>query len=158
RASASTRLNGASSTPSGYATAKAPTSQLAHCADGYADPATTPRPCWISLVTSRRPNPRYMRRWRSSLASASHRPPTRDTIEGRAYLDLQNLARRQQRPTDELHQLYALEGFLCRLAASEHAGRFALKGGILMAAYGARRPTRDVDLHAGRCPTTRQLC
>jgi hypothetical protein len=48
--------------------------------------------------------------------------------------------------------LYALEGFLCRLAASEHAGRFALKGGILMAAYGARRPTRDVDLHAGALP------
>src|SRR5262249_16830337 len=37
-------------------------------------------------------------------------------------------------------------------AASEHAGRFALKGGILMAAYGARRPTRDVDLHAGALP------
>jgi len=74
--------------------------------------------------------------------------PTRATIEGRAYLDLQNLARRQRRPTDELHQLYALEGFLCRLAASEHAGRFALKGGVLLAAYDARRPTRDIDLHA----------
>jgi hypothetical protein len=74
--------------------------------------------------------------------------PTRATIEGRAYLDLQNLARRQRRPTDELHQLYALEGFLGRLAASEHARRFVLKGGVLMAAYDARRPTRDIDLHA----------
>jgi hypothetical protein len=74
--------------------------------------------------------------------------PTRATIDGRAYLDLQNLARRQRRPTDELHQLYALEGFLCRLAASKHADRFALKGGVLMAAYDARRPTRDIDLHA----------
>ena len=35
------------------------------------------------------------------------RRPTRATVAGRAYLDLQNLARRQQRPTDELHQLYA---------------------------------------------------
>jgi hypothetical protein len=75
---------------------------------------------------------------------ADHRP-TRDTVDGCAYLDLQNLARRQRRPTDELHQLYALEGFLRRLAASEHARHFALKGGVLMAAYNARRPTRDVE-------------
>jgi hypothetical protein len=33
--------------------------------------------------------------------------PTRATAAGRAYLDLQNLARRQDRPTDELHQMYA---------------------------------------------------
>lgn len=44
--------------------------------------------------------------------------PTRASVAGRAYLDLQNLARRSGRPTDELHQLYALEGFLARLAAS----------------------------------------
>lgn len=44
--------------------------------------------------------------------------PTRDTIAGRTYLDLQNLARRQGRPTDELHQIYALEGFLARLVVS----------------------------------------
>jgi hypothetical protein len=31
------------------------------------------------------------------------RRPTRATVEGRAYLDLQNLARSQQRPTDDLH-------------------------------------------------------
>jgi hypothetical protein len=30
------------------------------------------------------------------------RRPTRATIEGRAYLDLQNLGRRQQRPTDDV--------------------------------------------------------
>jgi Nucleotidyl transferase AbiEii toxin, Type IV TA system len=74
--------------------------------------------------------------------------PTRATVEGRAYLDLQNLARQQRRPTDELHQLYALEGFLVRLAASPHAERLVLKGGLLLAAYDARRPTRDVDLQA----------
>lgn len=38
--------------------------------------------------------------------------PTRETVEGRAYLDLQNQARRDMRPTDELRALYALEGFL----------------------------------------------
>lgn len=37
--------------------------------------------------------------------------PTRATVAGCAYLDLQNLARKQGRPTDELHQMYALEGF-----------------------------------------------
>lgn len=74
--------------------------------------------------------------------------PTRATVDGRAYLDLQNLARRQRRPTDELHQLYALEGFLARLATSAHADRLVLKGGVLLAAYDVRRPTRDVDMLA----------
>lgn len=74
--------------------------------------------------------------------------PTRQTVAGRAYLDLQNLARRQHRPTDELHELYALEGFLARLAGSPHADRLVLKGGVLLAAYDARRPTRDVDMQA----------
>jgi hypothetical protein len=76
------------------------------------------------------------------------RRPTRATVEGRAYLDLQNLAGRQQRPTDELHQLYALEGFLARLTRSPNADRLVLKGGVLLAAYDARRPTRDVDIQA----------
>ncbi|MGC4805734.1 nucleotidyl transferase AbiEii/AbiGii toxin family protein [Micromonospora sp. DT233] len=72
--------------------------------------------------------------------------PTRATVAGRAYLDLQNLARRTGRPTDELHQVYALEGFLARLAQSPYADKLVLKGGVLLAAYAARRPTRDVDL------------
>lgn len=76
--------------------------------------------------------------------------PTRATADGRAYLDLQNLARRTSRPTDELHQLYCLEGFLARLAASPHSASLVLKGGVLLAAYGARRPTRDVDLQGRR--------
>lgn len=74
--------------------------------------------------------------------------PTRETVEGRAYLDLQNLARRTGRPTDELHQLYALEGFLDRLTRSTHVDQFVLKGGVVLAAYNSRRPTRDVDLSA----------
>lgn len=74
--------------------------------------------------------------------------PTRDTPDGRAYLDLQNKARRERRPTDELHALYVLEGFLARLSASAHAEKLVLKGGVLLAAFDARRPTRDVDLQA----------
>jgi len=74
--------------------------------------------------------------------------PTRDTAEGRVYLDLQNLARQAGRPSDELQQLYALEGFLDRLTRSAHADRFVLKGGVLLAAFDTRRPTRDVDLAA----------
>jgi predicted nucleotidyltransferase component of viral defense system len=72
-------------------------------------------------------------------------PPTRANVAGRAYLDLQNLARRTKRPTDELHQIYALEGFLARLAESAYAERLVLKGGVLLAALDVRRPTRDVD-------------
>lgn len=80
----------------------------------------------------------------------SQRRPTRQTMAGCAYLDLQNLARRQGRPTDELHQLYGLEGFLARLASSVYADRLVLKGGVLLAAHDTRRPTRDIDMQA-RC-------
>jgi len=44
--------------------------------------------------------------------------------------------------------VYALEGFLARLSGSEYADRLVLKGGVLMAAFDARRPTRDIDLAA----------
>jgi hypothetical protein len=47
-----------------------------------------------------------------------------------------------------LHQLYALEGFLARLAESPHVDQLVLKGGMLLAAYDGRRPTRDVDMQA----------
>lgn len=69
--------------------------------------------------------------------------PTRATEAGRVYLDLQNLARRNGRPTAELHQLYVLECFLDRLARSPYTDQFVLKGGVLLAAYDMRRPTRD---------------
>lgn len=76
--------------------------------------------------------------------------PTRGTVEGRVYLDLQNKARREGRPNAELQQLYVLEGFLARLAASPDRDRFVLKGGVLLAAFGTRRPTRDVDFQGLR--------
>ncbi len=74
--------------------------------------------------------------------------PTRGSVEGRVYLDLQNKARREGRPNAELQQLYVLEGFLARLAGSPYRERFVLKGGVLLAAFGTRRPTRDVDFQA----------
>ena len=45
-------------------------------------------------------------------------------------------------------RLYALEGLLARLAISRHAAQLVLKGGVLLAAYGTRRATRDIDLQA----------
>ncbi|WP_088320402.1 nucleotidyl transferase AbiEii/AbiGii toxin family protein [Kineosporia sp. R_H_3] len=78
--------------------------------------------------------------------------PTRAHAGGQAYLDLQNRARRQGRPTQELLVLYALERFLARLAASPHASAFVLKGGMLLAAFDARRPTVDADLLATGFP------
>jgi Nucleotidyl transferase AbiEii toxin, Type IV TA system len=72
--------------------------------------------------------------------------PGKDTLPGRRHLDLQRRARRSARPTDELIQLYALECFLDRLARSKYAEDFVLKGGVLLAALEARRPTRDIDL------------
>lgn len=74
---------------------------------------------------------------------------SRNSPAGEAYLDLQLQAHRTRRPTQELLQLYVLEGFLARLATSNVRESFVLKGGVLLAAFGNRRPTRDVDL-AGR--------
>lgn len=82
--------------------------------------------------------------------------PTRQTESGRAYLDLQNQARRQQRPTQELLTLYALERWLARLEASAYARDFVLKGGMLMAALGARRTTVDADLLGRGVPNDEQ--
>lgn len=71
--------------------------------------------------------------------------PTRDSAAGRAYLDLQNRARAEGRGTQELLTLYAVERWLARLSASTYADQFVLKGGMLLAAFGARRPTADAD-------------
>jgi hypothetical protein len=71
--------------------------------------------------------------------------PTRSTAAGRAYLDLQRRARAEGRPTQELLTLYVVERWLARLALSPYAEQFVLKGGILLAAFNARRPTADVD-------------
>lgn len=44
--------------------------------------------------------------------------------------------------------MYALERWLARLVQSEFADSFVLKGGMLLAAFLLRRPTRDIDMQA----------
>lgn len=64
---------------------------------------------------------------------------------------LLNQSRAQGRPFQELLQYFAMERFLYRLSKSPFAGRFVLKGALLMIAWRApfSRPTLDIDL-AGR--------
>jgi predicted nucleotidyltransferase component of viral defense system len=60
---------------------------------------------------------------------------------------LLEIARRKNRPFEEILVLYALERFLFRLSQSAHKDQFILKGGLLL--YGMElseaRPTRDID-------------
>ncbi len=71
-----------------------------------------------------------------------------------AYRALARLARRDLRQNGrpaafaEYLTRHFLESFLHRLTLSPHAGGFVLKGGVLLAVYGARRPTKDVDSQA----------
>lgn len=51
-------------------------------------------------------------------------------------------------PTGEYLTRHALESFLDRLMHTRHAGDFVVKGGLLLGAYGVRRPTRDADAEA----------
>ena len=71
--------------------------------------------------------------------------PTRETAAGRAYLDLQNQARKEGRGTQELLTIYVVERWLARLSRSPYLNDFILKGGMLLAAFGSRRPTVDAD-------------
>ena len=61
---------------------------------------------------------------------------------------LLNLARKDQRPFNELLQYYAMERFLYRLSRSSHAGRFILKGALMLLAWRSpvSRSTMDIDL------------
>jgi hypothetical protein len=52
--------------------------------------------------------------------------PTRETPAGRAYL-------------------YGVERWLARLSRSPYLNDFVLKGEMLLAAFGSRRPTVDAD-------------
>lgn len=73
---------------------------------------------------------------------------SRGTPAGAAYLDLRNKARAGMRPFAELLALHVLDAFLARLSISPQRDRLVLKGGVLLAAFDLRRPTRDVDLMA----------
>jgi predicted nucleotidyltransferase component of viral defense system len=80
---------------------------------------------------------------------------------------LLNIARRSGEPFDLVLVRYALERFLYRIAKSEFANRFMLKGALLYHVWGqdAYRPTRDGDLLASGSSdlrdmekTFRQIC
>jgi hypothetical protein len=61
---------------------------------------------------------------------------------------LQNVAKKTNRPFQEVLEYFAMERFLYRLASSKHASRFVLKGALMFRAWNAptSRPTRDIDL------------
>jgi len=68
---------------------------------------------------------------------------------------LLNLARETKRPFNELLQYYTMERFLFRLGASGHAGRFVLKGALMLRIWNLplARPTMDIDM-LGRVPNS----
>jgi hypothetical protein len=68
------------------------------------------------------------------------------TPDGDATIAIQQLARSTGGDVQELQTLYVLEALLSRIAASPQAEDFVLKGGVLLAAFAARRPTKDIDL------------
>lgn len=51
-------------------------------------------------------------------------------------------------PTQEYLMRHLLESGVDRLSRTRHGDEFVLKGGVLLAAYGVRRPTKDADLNA----------
>jgi hypothetical protein len=73
------------------------------------------------------------------------RRPTQATAAGQADFDLQNRARAEGRAPQELLTLYVVERWLARLSMSPYTDQFIIKGGMLLAAYDARRPTADLD-------------
>lgn len=75
-------------------------------------------------------------------------PREHGTPAGDAFLAIQKLARATGGDVQELLTLYALEGLLARVAASPYRDDFVLKGGVLLAAFSLRRPTKDIDLQA----------
>jgi hypothetical protein len=83
--------------------------------------------------------------------------PRRDTVGGRVFNDLRNLARRQGRSTDELRVGYLLECFLSRVSTTGAREQFIFKGGLLLGVLGARRPTWDIDVLGAGCPGQAEL-
>lgn len=74
--------------------------------------------------------------------------PQHGTPAGDAALAIQRLARQTGGDVQELQTLYVLEALLARLAVSSYREDFVLKGGVLLAAFAVRRPTKDIDLQA----------
>lgn len=73
-----------------------------------------------------------------------------------AFAEIQTLARKSDRNTQVLLELFVHERFLARVATSPYRERFVLKGGMLLATMGVRRPTRDADVLALGLPNDQQ--
>lgn len=74
--------------------------------------------------------------------------PQHGTPEGDATIAIRQLARQTGADVQDLQTLYVLEALLARIAVSDHRDDFVLKGGVLLAAFAVRRPTKDIDLQA----------
>lgn len=78
--------------------------------------------------------------------------PTRESAAGRAYLDLQNQARRQKRGTQELLTMYIVERWLSRMSRSPYAEDFILKCGMLLASSAPAVPRSTPTLSRATWP------
>ncbi|MFC3494428.1 nucleotidyl transferase AbiEii/AbiGii toxin family protein [Glycomyces rhizosphaerae] len=76
--------------------------------------------------------------------------PQHGTPSGDAFLAIQQHSRKHRLDVQEQMTLYSLEGLLARIATSPFREDFVLKGGVLLAAFSLRRPTKDIDLQATR--------
>jgi len=74
--------------------------------------------------------------------------PKPGTPAGDATIAVRRLARQTRADVQQVQTLYVLEALLARLAVSGHRDDFVLKGGVLLAVFAARRPTKDIDLQA----------
>ncbi|MGH7254783.1 MAG: nucleotidyl transferase AbiEii/AbiGii toxin family protein [Nitrospirales bacterium] len=72
---------------------------------------------------------------------------------------LLNQAKQEKRPLQELLQYFAIERFLYRLSRSPHAGKFLLKGALMLRVWDfpLARPTLDVDLMGRETVTEERL-
>ena len=78
--------------------------------------------------------------------------PQHGNPAGDAFLAVQSLARETGGDVQELLTLYVLEALLSRVAVSRFREDFVLKGGVLLATFDLRRPTKDIDLQAAGIP------
>lgn len=68
-------------------------------------------------------------------------------IPASVHSRLQNLAKSQNKPFQDILQYYGMERFLFRLSKTQYQNLFVLKGGLELYAlnYSLRRATRDID-------------
>lgn len=74
--------------------------------------------------------------------------PRPRNIAASIHQRLLDRAKESARPFNELFQYYAIERFLYRLSQSPHAGKFILKGALMLLVWDARtsRSTMDIDM------------